>query len=61
VVVLYSALLQVMDRDELLFILGHELGHGAWATPGLMSLVGGIAGIPSSSSAGILDDPAFCG
>jgi len=61
VVVLYSALLQVMDRDELLFILGHELGHVALGHTWLNSLVGGIAGIPSSSSAGILMTLAFLG
>ena len=59
VVVLYSALLQVMDRDELSFILGHELGHVALGHTWLNSLVGGIAGIPSSSSAGILLTMAF--
>jgi Zn-dependent protease with chaperone function len=59
VVVLYSALLQVMDQDELTFILGHELGHVALGHTWLNSLVGGIAGIPSSSSAGILMTMAF--
>jgi Zn-dependent protease with chaperone function len=59
VVVLYSALLQVMDRDELLFILGHELGHVALGHTWLNSLVGGIAGIPSSSSVGMLMTLAF--
>lgn len=59
VVVLYSALLQVMDRDELLFILGHELGHVALGHTWLNSLVGGIAGIPSSSSVGMLLSLAF--
>lgn len=59
VVVIYSALLQSMDRDELLFILGHELGHVALGHTWLNSLVGGIAGIPSSSSAGMLLTLAF--
>jgi Zn-dependent protease with chaperone function len=59
VVVLYSALLQVMDQDELSFILGHELGHVALGHTWLNSLVGGIAGIPSSFSAGILMTMAF--
>jgi Zn-dependent protease with chaperone function len=54
VVVVYSALLQVMDRDELAFILGHELGHVALGHTWLNSMVGGIAGIPSSFSAGML-------
>jgi Zn-dependent protease with chaperone function len=54
IVVVYSALLQVMDRDELAFILGHELGHVALGHTWLNSMVGGIAGIPSSFSAGML-------
>jgi Zn-dependent protease with chaperone function len=61
VVVLHSALLQVMDRDELLFILGHELGHVALGHTWLNSLVGGIAGVPSSFSAGMLMTLAFLG
>lgn len=59
VVVIYSALVQTMDREELLFILGHELGHVALGHTWLNSLVGGIAGIPSSSSAGMLLTLAF--
>ena len=34
VVVLHSSLLQVMDVDELRFVLGHELGHVRRGTPG---------------------------
>jgi len=59
VVVLYSQLFQVMDADEILFILGHELGHVALGHTWLNSLVGGIAGIPSSWSAGSLLTMAF--
>lgn len=59
VVVLYSALFQVMDEDELLFILGHELGHVALGHTWLNSLVGGLAGIPASWSAGSLLTLAF--
>ena len=47
VVVLYSPLLQVMDEDELRFILGHELGHVRLGHTWLNSLIGGMAGIPS--------------
>jgi Zn-dependent protease with chaperone function len=54
VVVLYSALFQVMDEDELMFILGHELGHVALGHTWLNSLAGGMAGIPSSWSAGFI-------
>ena len=47
VLVLHSALLQVMDQDHLRFILGHELGHVRLGHTWLNSLVGGMAGIPS--------------
>lgn len=59
VVVLYSALFDVMDADELLFILGHELGHVALGHTWLNSLVGGMAGIPSSSLASAILVMAF--
>ncbi|MDD2695584.1 MAG: M48 family metallopeptidase [Anaerolineales bacterium] len=61
VVVLYSALLKVMDEDELAFILRHELGHVRLGHTWLNSLVGGMAGIPSSSSASALLTMAFLG
>lgn len=59
VVVLYSALLQVMDDDEMRFIIGHELGHVALGHTRLNSLVGGMAGIPSNSAASALLMMAF--
>jgi len=59
VVVINSALLDVMDRDELAFILGHELGHVALGHTWLNSLVGGIAGVPASWSAGMVMAMAF--
>ena len=59
VVVLYSALLQRMDADELRFILGHEMGHIRLGHTELNSLVGGVAGIPSPPVAGILLTMAF--
>jgi Zn-dependent protease with chaperone function len=49
VVVLYSSLFQVMDQDELRFIIGHELGHIALGHTWLNTLVGGMAGIPGAS------------
>ncbi len=61
VVVLYSALLKVMDADELRFIIGHEMGHVRLGHTRLNSLVGGIAGIPSSSAASALLALAFLG
>ncbi|MBN2548864.1 MAG: M48 family metallopeptidase [Anaerolineales bacterium] len=59
VVVLYSALFQVMDKDELLYVLGHELGHVALGHTWLNSLVGGMAGIPSPGAAYALLNLAF--
>lgn len=48
IVVLYSSLLQIMDEDELRFVLGHEMGHVRLGHTWLNSLIGGMAGIPSS-------------
>lgn len=59
VVVLYSSLFKIMDEDELRFILGHELGHVALGHTRLNSLVGGMAGIPSTSGASALLALAF--
>jgi Zn-dependent protease with chaperone function len=59
VVVLFSGLFQVMDEDELQFIIGHEMGHVALGHTWLNSLVGGLAGIPASWSAGALLAIAF--
>jgi Zn-dependent protease with chaperone function len=59
VVVLYSALLDVMDEDELRFITGHEMGHVALGHTFLNSLVGGMAGIPSNSLSSALLTMAF--
>lgn len=58
-VVLYSSLLHIMDQDELSFILGHELGHIRLGHTWLNSLIGGMAGIPSPSSASALLMLAF--
>jgi Zn-dependent protease with chaperone function len=59
VVVLNSALLKVMDADELRFVLGHELGHVRLGHTWLNSLVGGMAGIPSPIGASTLLAMAF--
>lgn len=53
-VVLYSALFEIMDADELRFILGHEMGHVRLGHTWLNTLVGGMAGIPSSYTISIL-------
>jgi Zn-dependent protease with chaperone function len=59
VVVLHSALSQVMDADELRFVLGHELGHVRLGHTWLNSLVGGMAGIPSPFAASAMLAVAF--
>ncbi len=58
-IVLHSALFEVMDRDELQFIIGHEMGHVCLGHTWLNSLIGGMAGIPSSSEASLLLALAF--
>lgn len=58
-IVLYSPLFQLMDRDELLFIIGHEMGHVKLGHTVLNSIVGGMAGIPASISAALLLNLAF--
>jgi Zn-dependent protease with chaperone function len=58
-IVLHSALFEVMDRDELQFILGHEMGHVCLGHTWLNSLIGGMAGIPSSPEASLLLALAF--
>lgn len=59
VVVLYSSLLQMMDADELRFIIGHEMGHVCLGHTWLNSLVGGLAGIPSPMLAFVVLSLAF--
>jgi Zn-dependent protease with chaperone function len=58
-VVLYSALFDVMDEEELRFIVGHELGHVALGHTWLNTLLGGMAGVPPSFGAAILITFAF--
>jgi Zn-dependent protease with chaperone function len=59
VVVLYSALFQSMDADEIRFILGHELGHVALGHTWLNTLIGGMAGIPAPYGAAALLTTTF--
>jgi Zn-dependent protease with chaperone function len=61
VVVVHSALLQVLDADEIAFVISHELGHVRLGHTWLNSLVGGLAGIPSPSAAFALMRLAFLG
>jgi Zn-dependent protease with chaperone function len=59
IVVLQSALFEIMDKDEIHFVLGHELGHVRLGHTWLNSLVGGMAGIPSPFFASALLSVAF--
>jgi Zn-dependent protease with chaperone function len=54
VVVLHSGLFPALDRDEIQFIIGHEMGHVRLGHTVVNSLVGGLAGIPPSYSAAVL-------
>lgn len=58
-IVLYTALLETMDAQELSFIIGHEMGHVALGHTWLNSLLGGIAGIPTTLEAAFLLNLAF--
>jgi Zn-dependent protease with chaperone function len=54
VIVLHSALFDVMDADEMRFIIGHELGHVALGHTWLNTLVGGMAGVPMPAGAALI-------
>jgi len=58
-IVLHSSLFQLMDQDELQFIIGHELGHVDLGHTWLNTLVGGMAGIPSTFGAAAILELAF--
>ncbi len=58
-IVLHSSLFQLMDQDELQFILGHELGHVDLGHTWLNTLIGGMAGIPSTFGAAAILELAF--
>jgi Zn-dependent protease with chaperone function len=59
VIVMYSALFKRMDFEELQFILGHEMGHVSLGHTWLNSLLGGMAGIPTSFGASVLLNASF--
>jgi Zn-dependent protease with chaperone function len=48
IVVLNSGLFLEMDADEIRFILGHEIGHICLGHTWLNSIIGGMAGLPST-------------
>ncbi|MCJ7735933.1 MAG: M48 family metallopeptidase, partial [Anaerolineae bacterium] len=59
VVVLYRPMIEVMDEDELRFVIGHEMGHVRLGHTWLNSLIGGMAGIPSPFAASAILAVAF--
>lgn len=61
VVVIYAGLLRLLTPDELVYVIGHELGHVQLGHTWLNSLVGGMAGIPSPFGAAIILQLAFRG
>ena len=58
-IVLYSSIFKIMDRDEIQFVLGHEMGHIKLGHTSLNTLVGGLAGIPSTLGAAAIMALAF--
>ena len=59
VIVLYQPMLKVMDAHELKFVIGHEMGHVVYGHTWLNTLIGGMAGMPSSFGAAIIFTFAF--
>lgn len=53
-IVLYEPMLKVMNRDELAFVLGHEMGHVALGHTLLNTIIGGLAGTPAPYGIGYL-------
>lgn len=54
VIVLYEPMLRIMDRDELKFVIGHEMGHIVYGHTWLNTLLGGMAGMPTSISTALI-------
>ena len=59
VIVLFTGLARVLDREELQFVIGHEMGHIQLGHTWLNSVIGGMAGIPSPYPAAALLYVAF--
>ncbi|HEX7555761.1 MAG TPA: M48 family metallopeptidase, partial [Leptolinea sp.] len=58
-IVLYEPMLQIMDADELCFVIGHEMGHVIFGHTWLNTVIGGMAGMPSTLGAAVLLTFAF--
>ncbi|HZU87060.1 MAG TPA: M48 family metallopeptidase [Anaerolineaceae bacterium] len=61
VVVLYTSLFEILDPEEMKFIIGHELGHVALGHTWLNTLLGGMAGVPTGFGGAVLLTLAFRG
>ncbi len=59
VIVMYEPMLQVMDPEELAFVIGHEMGHVALGHTWLNTVLGGMAGVPAPFGAAIILYAAF--
>jgi len=59
ILVIYAPMLQVMNLNELRFIIGHEMGHVALGHTWVNSILGGMAGIPAPFGAAVLLYAAF--
>ena len=59
VIVVYSPMLEVMDAEELAFVIGHEMGHVALGHSWLNTLLGGIAGVPTGLAGAVALTLAF--
>ena len=59
VIVLYDSLLRVMDKNEMAFIIGHEMGHIALSHTWLITLLGGMGGVPMPFGAAVILNFAF--
>jgi Zn-dependent protease with chaperone function len=59
IIVLYKPMLQIMDVDELKFVIGHEMGHVLFGHTWLNTLMGGMAGMPTSMGAAVIFTFAF--
>jgi Zn-dependent protease with chaperone function len=59
IIVLFEPMLKIMDADELKFVIGHEMGHIIFGHTWLNTLLGGMAGMPTSMGAAVIFTFAF--
>lgn len=59
IIVIYSSLLRIMDEDGMKFVIGHELGHVVFGHTWLNTLLGGMAGVPTTFALAIVVNLAF--